>query len=285
MKKHTAKSSAKNKQRPRNAVRANKNLGQHFLTDESMIARIVDAIAPETAEQFGQQLLEIGPGLGAITLPVLARSKRLTAIELDRRVIPILQEKSLPLGELTIVEQDVLSVDYPTLLQNKAWRVFGNLPYNISTPILFCLSALENISDMTFMLQKEVVERMTAQPGDNHYGRLSVMLQYHHDVYPLFDVPPQSFNPPPKVMSAMVGMTRLSHPRWAVNDTAVFTNVVKQAFSMRRKTLKNNLKTLISAEQLAELSIDASLRAQVLDGSDFAKIANAITASHADASP
>lgn len=254
----------------KNAVRANKNLGQHFLTDTGIIARIVDAIDPDE----GQQLLEIGPGLGAITLPVLERSKKLTAIELDRRVIPILQEKSQPLGELTIVEQDVLDVDYDQLLANGEWCVFGNLPYNISTPILFTLSAQPAITDMVFMLQKEVVDRMAAFPGEKHYGRLSVMLSYHHDVYPLFDVPPDSFNPPPKVMSAMVGMSRLDKPRWAVKDETLFAEVVKQAFAMRRKTLRNTLKPLISGEELEQLGIDASQRAEVIDGDVFATIAN-----------
>lgn len=266
------------KKSPRNAVRANKNLGQHFLTDSGMIARIVDAIDPEPA----QHLLEIGPGLGAITLPVLSRAKRLTAIELDRRVIPILHEKSAPLGELTIIEQDVLEVDYDSVLTGGDWRVFGNLPYNISTPILFTLAAQSAISDMVFMLQKEVVDRMVALPGENHYGRLSVMLQYHHDVYPLFDVPPDSFSPPPKVMSAMVGMTRLPQPRWQVNDETQFAEVVKQAFAMRRKTLRNTLKPLISGDELAALGIDASQRAEVIDGDDFAKIANHLaTGEHA----
>lgn len=259
----------KNKQQ-KNEVRANKNLGQHFLTDNGIITQIVDAINPETEDK----LLEIGPGLGAITLPVLERSKQLTAIELDRRVIPILQAKSKPLGELTIIEQDVLDVDYHQLLHDDTWRVFGNLPYNISTPILFTLSALPNINDMVFMLQKEVVDRMVAGPGEKNYGRLSVMLQYHHDVYPLFDVPPESFSPPPKVMSAMVGMTRLSAPRWAVDDEALFSAIVKQAFAMRRKTLRNNLKTLIDAETLASLGIDAAQRAETIDGGEFAKISN-----------
>lgn len=260
------------KHSPRNAVRANKNLGQHFLTDSGMIARIVDAIDPDPA----QCLLEIGPGLGAITLPVLARAKKLTAIELDRRVIPILREKSAPLGDLDIIEQDVLEVDYDSVLTGNDWRVFGNLPYNISTPILFTLSAQPTIKDMVFMLQKEVVDRMVALPAEKHYGRLSVMLQYRHDVYPLFDVPPESFSPPPKVMSAMVGLARLPAPRWQVVDEAVFAAVVKQAFSMRRKTLRNTLKPMIDSDALTELGIDASLRAEVIDGEDFAKIANYI---------
>lgn len=249
-------------------VRANKKLGQHFLTDTGIIHRIVDVINPESANH----LLEIGPGLGAITLPVLDRAKQLTAIEIDRRVIPILREKAAALGKLSIIEQDVLDVDYQQLLTTNDWRVFGNLPYNISTPILFILSAIPQISDMVFMLQKEVVDRMTALPGEKNYGRLSVMLQYHHEVFPLFDVPPEAFSPPPNVMSAMVGMTRLSQPRWAVSDDELFAKVVKQAFSMRRKTLRNTLKPLIDGDTIASLGIDPGLRAEAINGADFALI-------------
>ncbi len=257
----------------KNDIRANKKLGQHFLTDSSMIDRIVDAINP----QEDDNLLEIGPGLGAITLPVLKLAKSLTAIELDRRVIPILKDKSQSLGDLTIIEQDVLTIDYKELLGNKLWNVFGNLPYNISTPILFALSSQKEISNMTFMLQKEVVDRMIALPGEKSYGRLSVMLQYHHDVFPLFDVPPESFSPPPKVMSAMVGMVRLPNPRWQVLDEDMFAIVVKQAFSMRRKTLRNTLKPLISSDDLDSLNIDGGLRAEMVDGSQFAIIANLLS--------
>lgn len=264
----------KNPSKPR--VKANKKLGQHFLTDTAIIEQIVTAINPEAADN----LLEIGPGLGAITLPVLARARRLTAIELDRRVIPVLKENAKALGDLTLIEDDVLNIDYPTLLGQRSWHVFGNLPYNISTPILFTLTAQVGIKEMIFMLQKEVVERMTAQPGEKNYGRLSVMLQFQHEVFPLFDVPASAFNPPPKVMSAMVGMSRLATPRWFVKDKALFDSVVKQAFSMRRKTLKNNLKALISAKSLATLGIDAGLRAEVISGKQFADIANFLTGEH-----
>ncbi len=261
------------KSQTKNTVRANKNLGQHFLVDTGIITRIVDAINPEE----NQNLLEIGPGLGAITLPVLERCKNLNAIELDRRVIPILQETSKQFGSLNIIEQDVLTVDYDSLLTSGDWHVFGNLPYNISTPILFTLTAQSAIKEMVFMLQKEVIDRMTALPGEKNYGRLSVMLSYHHDVYHLFDVPPESFSPPPKVMSAMVGISRLDTPRWQVNDENIFASVVKQAFSMKRKTLRNTLKPIISSEELDKLGIDSSLRAEMIDGEDFAKIANWIS--------
>ncbi|PIE45398.1 MAG: 16S rRNA (adenine(1518)-N(6)/adenine(1519)-N(6))-dimethyltransferase [Gammaproteobacteria bacterium] len=257
----------------RHAVRANKHLGQHFLSDETIITRIVDSISPKEDEQ----LLEIGPGLGAITLPVLERVKKLSAIELDQRVVPILKKRARPLGKLTVIEQDALTINYHQLLSGGHWRIFGNLPYNISTPILFTLVAQPEVTEMIFMLQKEVVDRMVALPGEKHYGRLSVMLSYHHDVCRLFDVPPESFSPPPKVMSAMVGLYRLHQPRWTVEDEAMFSKVVKQAFSMRRKTLRNALKPLIDEQTLSSLNIDSSRRAEVIDGSDFAKIANYLT--------
>lgn len=269
--------SGKNKPQSHRRVQlpANKNIGQHFLTDPHIIERIVDAIDVDNALVNNESLLEIGPGLGAITMPILAQAQKLTAIELDRRVIAILREKAEKLGELTLIQQDILQTDIQQLLHTqKKWRVFGNLPYNISTPILFKLANIDNINHMIFMLQKEVVQRMDAVAGESSYGRLSVMLALHHDIYPLFDVPPAAFNPPPKVMSAMVAMTRLEKPRWQVDNESLFAEVVKQAFAMRRKTLRNNLKTLIDDKSLQTLDIDPGLRAERLTGNDFAKISN-----------
>lgn len=263
-------------------VSANKRLGQHFLSNEDIISRIVDVINPMDALAEGQKLLEIGPGLGAITLPLLKQAKTLTAIELDHRVIPILQAQAKPLGQLNLIESDVLCIDYPQLLGNETWRVFGNLPYNISTPILFRLIAQPQIDEMIFMLQKEVVERMTATPGNKNYGRLSVMLSYYHEIYPLFDVPPESFSPAPKVMSAMVGLKRLSQPRWHIDDSVLFTNLVKQAFTMRRKTLRNNLKSLITGETIEALGINPNQRAECLGGQDFAIMTNYLSQRRTD---
>lgn len=251
-------------------ITANKRLGQHFLTDTGMITRIVDSLNLDN----NLSLLEIGPGLGALTLPVLQRTQQLTAVELDKRVIPVIKAQAAPLGHLTLIEQDALNVDYPSLLGQQHWHVFGNLPYNISTPLLFTLAAIPQIKQMTFMLQKEVVDRLVAQPGEKNYGRLSIMLQYHHDLYPLFDVPPTSFDPPPKVMSAMIGAVRLPQPRWPAKDPQQLAQVVKQAFSMRRKTLKNNLKPLIDSKNLTALGIDPGLRAEVIDGYTFTQISN-----------
>lgn len=254
--------------------KADKQLGQHFLIDASMIERIVEVIKPSPETAF----VEIGPGLGALTLPVLEQTKRLTAIEFDKRVIPILQQKARAIaGELTIVECDALSVDYGKLLGNANYKVFGNLPYQISTPIIFALSGLSCVEEMVFMLQKEVVARMAALPDERHYGRLSVMLQYRYEVSALFDVPPSSFSPPPKVMSAMVLLQRLVRPRWQVTSIAMFEKVVKQAFSMRRKTLRNALKPMISADEMAALGINAQLRPENIDGSAYVAISNYLT--------
>lgn len=253
-------------------MKANKKLGQHFLTDQDMIDRIVRAIHPLPE----QNLLEIGPGLGAITLDVLKQCEKLTVIELDRRVIPILKASSERYGELNIINQDVLAVNYASLLGDQSWRVFGNLPYNISTPILFTLSEHARITDMVFMLQKEVIDRMSANVGEKAYGRLAIMLQQLYVVEPLFDVPPESFSPPPKVMSGMVALFRRDVPQWQVNDVKTFSHVVKQAFGMRRKTLRNNFKGILSVDDIEALDIDPSARAETLTGEAFAKISNDI---------
>lgn len=270
--KRTARTHSANK--PRLAVSANKKLGQHFLTDPHMIARIVDAIDPQENGAF----LEIGPGLGAITLPVLAACKQLTAIEFDERVLAPLHEKAAAIGKLDLIHGDVLALDLANLLADKPnWVVFGNLPYNISTPILFKLLPLTTISRMTFMLQKEVILRMAAHENTADYGRLAVMLAPYFDVVPLFDVPPESFSPPPKVMSAMVNLYRLPTPRFEIVDHALFARVVKQSFAMRRKTLQNNLKLWLSSADFAKLDIDPQQRAETLPAKDFARITQYLT--------
>ncbi len=181
-----------------------KRFGQHFLHDQGILRRIVECISP----QPGERLVEIGPGEGAMTLPLLRAAKKMTAIELDRDLIEPLREKSRGVGELDIINADVLTVDFGALADGQPLRIVGNLPYNISTPILFhCLDYASSITDMHFMLQKEVVERMAAAPGSKVYGRLSVMLQFRCSVEPLLEVPPSAFRPPPKVDSAIVRLT------------------------------------------------------------------------------
>jgi 16S rRNA (adenine1518-N6/adenine1519-N6)-dimethyltransferase len=215
---------------------ARKRFGQHFLTDEFVIGSIVDAIDP----QPGDALVEIGPGLGALTNPVVARSGKLTVIELDRDIARELRLRE----ELSVVESDVLKVDFSSLPQAapRTLRVIGNLPYNISTPILFhLLDHVAVVQDQHFMLQKEVVDRLVAEPGGKEYGRLSVMLQAHYAMEPVCDVPPESFDPPPKVDSAVVRMVpapgRLSGPV----AQRMLQELVTAAFSQRRKILRHTL--------------------------------------------
>ena len=213
---------------------ARKRFGQHFLTDRSVIDAIVDAIDPKP----GEALIEIGPGLGAMTNPLVARCERMTVIELDRDLAKRLRQRT----ELFVVEADVLSVDIAALAaqHGQQLRVVGNLPYNISTPILFLLLAcVDQMVDQHFMLQKEVVDRMAAAPGSKDYGRLSVMLQWRYDIESVLEVPPEAFDPPPRVNSSVVRM--LPMPEAAGVDGAVLEDLVRVAFSQRRKLLRHTL--------------------------------------------
>jgi 16S rRNA (adenine1518-N6/adenine1519-N6)-dimethyltransferase len=213
---------------------ARKRFGQHFLTDSAVIDAIVDAIDPRP----GDALVEIGPGLGAMTGDLVARTGRLTVIEIDRDLAARLRKRS----ELDVVEADVLDVDFGALgaARGRPLRVVGNLPYNISTPILFhLLEHVDWIADQHFMLQREVVERMAARPGTKDYGRLSVMLQWRYDIESVLDVAPQAFEPPPRVRSAVVRMLPLPAPSGV--DAALLGELVGVAFSQRRKILRNTL--------------------------------------------
>ncbi len=240
--------------------KARKRFGQNFLVDTKVVDRIVATIAPKTDDN----LLEIGPGQGAMTLPLLEKLNQLHVIEIDRDLIGLLE--SLGKNNLTIHQGDAMKFDLSTL--PTPIRVVGNLPYNISSPILFHL--LQNramVQDMTFMLQKEVVERIVATHGNKTYGRLSVMMQAFFEVELIFVVPPESFDPAPKVDSAIVYLKPLSQP--LINDTTVLEKVVKAAFAQRRKTLRNCLKSLLTQEQT---SIDLSQRAEMLSVADFIKL-------------
>lgn len=249
--------------------RARKRFGQNFLHDASVIDRILDAIHP----QPDQHLVEIGPGRGAMTWPLLEILGRMEVIELDRDLIARLEDESAGRGELIIHNQDALKTDFCRLEQKPPLRVVGNLPYNISTPILFHLLAqTECVQDMHFMLQKEVVERMAAGPGSRAYGRLSVMLQMYCNVEHLFNIAPGAFRPAPKVYSAFVRLTPLPTPRYDV-ERQPFMDLVRLAFAQRRKTLRNNLKGHITAEQLQTAAIDPSRRAETLDLTEFARLA------------
>jgi 16S rRNA (adenine1518-N6/adenine1519-N6)-dimethyltransferase len=255
------------------AHRPRKRFGQHFLHDPGILRRIVDAIAP----QPGQRIVEIGPGEGAMTLPLLRAAGKLTAIELDRDLIEPLRGKARGIGAIEIVNADVLTVDFTALAHGAPIRLVGNLPYNISTPILFhCLEHAGAIVDMHFMLQKEVVDRMAAAPGSKTYGRLSVMLQLRCTVEPLLKVPPGAFRPPPKVDSAVVRLVPL--PASALPDVDFNTvgNVVRAAFGQRRKTLSNALSGLMDASAIAAAGIDPRARAEQLPPSDFVALAKQI---------
>ncbi len=251
-----------------------KRFGQHFLRDPAVIEHIVQVIAPLPE----QVLVEIGPGDGAITAPLLRRCDRLTVIELDRDLLVPLRQRCEEIGDLTIIQNDALKMDYCELVeQHQAIRVVGNLPYNISTPLLFhVMSQAGCFADMHFMLQKEVVNRMAAVPGNKDYGRLSVMIQYHCQVIPLFSIPPEAFHPPPRVQSAFVRLLPYASPPIALDDPALFGKLVKQASSQRRKTLRNSLRSLLSEPQLKACGVDPAMRPEQLALQQFAALANAV---------
>jgi 16S rRNA (adenine1518-N6/adenine1519-N6)-dimethyltransferase len=250
-----------------------KQLGQHFLTDRNVIAQILLAIDPRP----GERLVEIGPGQGAITLPLLKQHHALTVIEFDRDLITPLAIAAEGLGDLTIVHKDVLLVDFGKLAGDERIRVVGNLPYNISTPILFhVMEHAEGIVDMHFMLQKEVVDRMAAAPGSKVYGRLSVMLQALCEVEPLFDVPPAAFRPPPKVDSAVVRLRPRPAASVGIDDPELFERVVREAFGMRRKTLRNALQNVCDAAAIEAAGIRPELRAEQVEVAGFIKLSNSL---------
>jgi 16S rRNA (adenine1518-N6/adenine1519-N6)-dimethyltransferase len=254
-------------------ARPKKSFGQHFLHERRYIDRIVSVISPR-ADDF---LVEIGPGEGALTFPLLASAGKLTAIELDTDLIPNLEAKAANIGELSIVHADVLKVDFTAMAQRAGvsrLRIAGNLPYYISSPILFhCVDHAAAIADMHFMLQKEVVDRMAAEPGSKVYGRLSVMLQLACRVEPLFDVPPGAFRPPPKVDSSVVRLVPLpAVARHDANPARVHA-IVKVAFAQRRKTLGNALRQLMDADAIRAAGIDPKDRAEVLAPMDFVALA------------
>jgi 16S rRNA (adenine1518-N6/adenine1519-N6)-dimethyltransferase len=260
---------------------ARKRFGQNFLHDQGIIRHIVACIRPKSE----QHIVEIGPGLGAITEHLLATAGHLDVVELDRDLLPYLRIAFASYGDnLRIHEADALQFDFSSLSKDNSntpkelLRIVGNLPYNISTPLIFhLLSYTDLIADMHFMLQKEVVLRLAAGAGTNNYGRLSIMAQYFCRVDNLFEVPPEAFDPRPKVDSAIVRMapyTVLPHP---ANDFKHFESLVKSGFAQRRKTLRNNLKGITNDEQLQSLGIDPSIRPERLTVGDFVAISNLLT--------
>ncbi|MBR7887496.1 16S rRNA (adenine(1518)-N(6)/adenine(1519)-N(6))-dimethyltransferase RsmA [Marinomonas sp. A79] len=252
--------------------KARKRFGQNFLHDHGVIRRIVACIGPKK----GQRLVEIGPGKGALTEGIISVTERMDVVELDRDLIPILKVNLFRYPDLTVHEADAMKFDFRSLkTDEQSIRVVGNLPYNISTPLIFhLLSQADVIEDMHFMLQKEVVDRLAARPGDSLYGRLSVMAQYYCAVESLFIVGPESFDPAPKVDSAIVRMTPhkvLLHP---VDNVKKLEDMVRVGFQQRRKTLRNNYKGVLDNDDFAALSIDPTLRPERLDVEDFVRITN-----------
>lgn len=256
-------------------MKARKRFGQNFLVNDHIINSIVDAINP----QEGDFLVEIGPGHAALTRPVLERAKALTAIELDRDLAHWLRHDPFLKG-LTLIESDALKVDFSSLpgASEHKLRVFGNLPYNITSPLLFHLLQFDGIKDLHFMLQKEVVERLAAGPGSKDYGRLTVMAQYHAQVIPVLTVPPTAFVPPPKVMSAVV---RLKPKNLTSEERALapyLNKITTTAFSARRKAVRNALAPLFEQEELSALGIDLDSRAEMLPLETYVALASALKA-------
>ncbi|TDQ57953.1 dimethyladenosine transferase [Mesocricetibacter intestinalis] len=257
---------------------ARKRFGQNFLHDTQVIESIVAAIYPQR-DQF---LIEIGPGLGALTEPVAEQIDHLTVIELDRDLAERLRHHPFLHQKLRVIEQDAMQFDFAALYQEQnlaqkgqKLRVFGNLPYNISTPLMFHLFQFHQlIQDMHFMLQKEVVKRLCAAPNSKAYGRLSVMAQYFCRVMPVLEVPPSAFKPAPKVDSAVVRLIPHAKLPYPVKDLYWLNRVCSQAFNQRRKTLRNALSSLFSADCLSALGIDANARAENLSVADYSRLAN-----------
>ena len=258
---------------------AKKRFGQNFLTDQAVIASLISAINPQNSDL----LVEIGPGLGALTKPLLKKVDHLHVVEIDRDIVSWMQKEYVYNG-ISIHNVDALKFDFSQLINIKnshQLRVIGNLPYNISTPILFhLLDNLACITDMHFMLQKEVVERMVALPSTPAYGRLSVMLQYYLQMEYLMTVPPEAFEPAPKVESAFVRCVPFASPPFVAKDTALFAKIVMSAFGQRRKTIRNTLKDFFSDDDFEQINISSQLRAENLSVSDFVLITNYLITSN-----
>lgn len=257
--------------------RARKRFGQNFLEDPYIIQQIISTINP----QADDRVVEIGPGLGALTQPIIDQVAEMAVIELDRDLIPHLKIAFATRPHFHIFEGDALRFDFTQAhrqLGQHPLRIIGNLPYNISTPLMFRLAEFrEMIADMHFMLQKEVVDRLAAGPGDNNYGRLGIMMQYYFEVEACFVVPPEAFNPRPKVDSAIVRLRPHTAPPVAVDDLKQLNRVVTQAFSQRRKTLRNALKSLASDSVLEAAGIAPDGRAETIELAAYARLANILS--------
>lgn len=253
--------------------KARKRFGQNFLHDQEVIDQIIASIGPRATDL----LVEIGPGQAALTLPLLESGAELHLIELDRDLVAQLEKQFASHSNITIHSCDALKANIPELTGHRPFRLIGNLPYNISTPLIFhVLQWSDLVVDMHFMLQKEVVDRMAAAPGSRTYGRLSVMTQFRTGVTPLFDVPPESFSPAPKVHSSIVRLQPLKNPPFDAGSFDQLSKVVTAAFSMRRKTLRNSLRSVLTEDQILKAGIDPSQRAEQLSLSQFAALARSL---------
>ena len=248
-----------------------KRFGQHFLHDPAVIRRIIDAVAPAS----GERVVELGPGRGALTFGLLERAQRLDAIEIDRDLAQLLEADPRTQGRLRLHVENMLDTDFALLRgQGPKLRIVGNLPYNVSTPVLFhLLNQRGAIEDMHFMLQKEVVDRMAAAPGGKEYGRLTVMLAAYAEVEALFEVGPGAFRPPPKVRSGVVRLRPSTAPRFAIGSDVALRTLAQAAFSHRRKTLRNGLKGLLSGADVEACGIDPQLRPETLTPEQFGRLA------------
>ena len=263
--------------------RAKRHFGQHFLHDPGTIERILRAVAPRP----GDRLVEIGPGRGAISVPLLEAAGALDVVEIDRDVVPELERRCRGRGELRVHLADALEFDFRALRAGgPRLRLVGNLPYNVSTPLLFhFLDQLDAVADMHFMLQKEVVTRMAAPPGGKEYGRLTVMLAPRVKVEPLFDIGTGAFTPPPRVVSTFFALRAHEQPPFDVGDPAVYARVVSAAFGQRRKTLRNSLGGLLTAAQIVAAGVDPGARPETLAAAQFAALARQLSAPGRDLSP
>lgn len=258
-----------------NAHRARKRFGQHFLTDPDVIDAIVRAIGPAEDDT----IVEIGPGLAAITAPLLARAGRMHLIELDRDLVVKLRERFSAQRLLEVHEADALEFDFSSLAKQAdgQLRIVGNLPYNISTPLLFHLLGFRaDIRDMHFMLQKEVVDRMAASPGSKSYGRLGIMLGCYFCIDPLLDVEPESFDPPPAVRSSVVRLTPLAAGSREIRNPAALSRLVASAFSQRRKTVRNALRGIADESILEAVGIDPGLRPEMISIDEYVRLSNTL---------
>jgi 16S rRNA (adenine1518-N6/adenine1519-N6)-dimethyltransferase len=248
-----------------------KRFGQHFLHDPAVIRRIIDAVAPKR----GERVVELGPGRGALTFGLLERAEHMDAIEIDRDLARLLEADPRAQGRLHLHVENMLDTDFALLQgQGPKLRIVGNLPYNVSTPVLFhLLSQRGAIEDMHFMLQKEVVDRMAAAPGGKEYGRLTVMLAAYAEVEALFEVGPGAFRPPPRVRSAIVRLRPSTAPRFAIGSDFALRSLAQAAFSHRRKTLRNGLKGLLSGADIEACGIDPQLRPETLTPEQFGRLA------------